>query len=204
MSTKASPLLKSEVAKDGVVRIPKTVFSTLPEPASASTSGEGAKTHTVVRLDGSVDVVTTGVTPNNPAFAPRQAWPGGKIVTNDKLEVQLKFYERKGLPLTEELKAKKAELEQSKSSNIWDRLGAKKPAKTGAAAGGRVVKLGGTEGAVKVPSNSNTKSEAESAPRPPRPKGGVKVLSGAEGPMVGDKRQTPQDSADTGTRQKTG
>lgn len=33
MSAKASPLLKPEVAKDGVVRIPKTVFEKLPEPA---------------------------------------------------------------------------------------------------------------------------------------------------------------------------
>lgn len=46
------------------------------------------KEHTVVRLDGSVAVVTTGAPPNNPAFAPRQAWPGGKIVTNDKLEAR--------------------------------------------------------------------------------------------------------------------
>ncbi|KAL3908813.1 MAG: hypothetical protein SGPRY_009652, partial [Prymnesium sp.] len=78
--------LKPEVAKDGVVRIPKTVFAPIPELASTSDSNAPIKQHEVVRLDGSVDVVTTGVAPNNPAFAPRQAWPGGKILTNDKVQ----------------------------------------------------------------------------------------------------------------------
>ena len=58
------------------------------------------------RLDGRVDEVVVGLPPNNPAFAPRKAHPGGKIVTNDKLEVKLKFYERKGMALTPELLAK--------------------------------------------------------------------------------------------------
>ena len=61
MSTGPSPNLKPEVAKDGIVRIPKTVFTTLPQPANASASKEGGvKEHTVVRLDGTVEVVTTG------------------------------------------------------------------------------------------------------------------------------------------------
>ncbi|KAL1523634.1 hypothetical protein AB1Y20_018570 [Prymnesium parvum] len=186
MSDKAEPkpALKPEVAPDGVVRIPKTVFTPLADPEPPS------RQHTIVRLDGTVDVVTTGVPPNNPAFAPRQAWPGGKIVTNDKLEVQLKFYERKGLPLTDELKAKKAELELSKTHNIWERLGAKRAPKE--CGGGRVIKLGGKEGA--VPAKEGACGEA---PRPARPKGGVKVLSGAEGAMVGEKR-APDVSADNG------
>ena len=92
MSAHASPLLKAEVAKDGVVRIPKTVFATLPPAAPPSNKTVvkegGLKEHTVTRLDGTVEVVTTGLPPDNPNFKPRQTVWGGKIVTNDKLEAR--------------------------------------------------------------------------------------------------------------------
>lgn len=87
MSKNALPL---QVAKDGVVRIPKIVFEPLQQSSSTPNSCSDAKEHVVVRLDGTVDIVRTTLPPNNPAFAPRQAWPGGKIVTNDKLEVSLR------------------------------------------------------------------------------------------------------------------
>lgn len=104
-----------EVAKDGVVRIPQSVFQTNPKPndagaGSSSAVPQGGKVTKVKRLDGTVEEVLTGVPPQNPNFVPRTCWPGGNIVTSDKLAVQLKFYERKGLPLTPELQAKKAEV----------------------------------------------------------------------------------------------
>eukprot|EP00326_Haptolina_ericina_P016404 CAMPEP_0181194398 /NCGR_PEP_ID=MMETSP1096-20121128/14318_1 /TAXON_ID=156174 ORGANISM="Chrysochromulina ericina, Strain CCMP281" /NCGR_SAMPLE_ID=MMETSP1096 /ASSEMBLY_ACC=CAM_ASM_000453 /LENGTH=149 /DNA_ID=CAMNT_0023283903 /DNA_START=182 /DNA_END=631 /DNA_ORIENTATION=+ len=140
----------------------------------------------VVRLDGTVEEVTTGLPPNNPNFCPRQAWPGGKIVTNDKLEVQLRFYERKGLPLTEELKAKKDELEAVKKASqrgVWDRLGGKAiVTDVRHNVQGRVIKLGGVEGAMRTAASKATRAA-------PRPKGGVRVLTGAEGALRGEKRQ---------------
>jgi len=136
-----------EVAKDGVVKIPKSVFeSQPPEPAAGSSSvlPDGGKKTLVKRLDGTVEEVVTGLPPQNPNFVPRTCWPGGKIMTNDKLEVQLKFYERKGLPLTPELQAKKEELEAAAAEAASARAKGKGKGK------GRVVTLGGSEGGVKA------------------------------------------------------
>ena len=103
---------KFEVAKDGVIKLGSIGQSSDDRPwamaassSSSSSANEGKKT-LVKRLDGTVEEVVTGLPPSNPAFAPRAAWPGGKIVTNDKLEVKLRFYERKGIALTPELEAK--------------------------------------------------------------------------------------------------
>mmetsp|Transcript_1951 Transcript_1951/g.4370 ORF Transcript_1951/g.4370 Transcript_1951/m.4370 type:complete len:124 (-) Transcript_1951:934-1305(-) len=52
--SKAPP--SREVAKDGLVRIPKTVFESLPLSLSSSSS-DGAKKTMVVRLDGTVEEV---------------------------------------------------------------------------------------------------------------------------------------------------
>ena len=104
MARSSKPTL--EVAKDGLVHIPKSLFQRAPPIVGSSHIEAGAKKTLVRRLDGTIEEVITGAPPNNPNFAPRSAWPGGKIVTNDKLEVKLKFYERKGIPLTPELIAK--------------------------------------------------------------------------------------------------
>lgn len=145
-----------------------------PATAAGSSSDlpkEGKK-HLVKRLDGTVEEVVTGLPPNNPAFAPRQAHPGGKIVTNDKLEVRLRFYERKGMVLTPELEAKKAELDAvAKEGDVWERIGKFKPGGGGGSApGGGKAKAKG-------------KAPEVTAWIKNRPKGGVKVLGGVEGAL---------------------
>lgn len=71
---------KLEVAKDGVVRIPKSVFES--DPAAAPAPAGGPVT-TVRRLDGTIQKLEKiGV--NNPNFVARKAWPGGNIVTSNK------------------------------------------------------------------------------------------------------------------------
>ena len=188
------------MAQGGLCKIPKTVFEPLPAEAGSSSSvSGGGKVTQVKRLDGTVQEVVTGLPPNNPNFVPRQCWPGGKILTNDKLEVQLKFYERKGLPLTPELEAKKAELEAAEaaakatSGGVKQRLG-KGKARAGVP-GGRVVTLGGAEGAVQgkgaeaavaaPPVVAPKAAPEQSAWYKNRPKGGgVKVLGGAEGALT--------------------
>ena len=137
---------KLEVAKDGVVRIPKTVFEPMVGAAGSSSSGSstgaGSSSSTspskagvravtkVVRLDGTVEEVVVGAPPNNPNFQPRQTVWSGKVVTNDKLEVKLKFHLRKGLPLTPELEAKRqssrrrrrlrrSEKQRARPSSAW-------------------------------------------------------------------------------------
>ena len=191
-----------EVAKDGKVTIPSSVFESAPAPAPAAAAGPSSsngKVTQVRRLDGSVEEVVTGLPPNNPNFAPRQAWAGGKIVTNDKLEVLLKFYERKGKPLTPELAAKKAELEAA--GNAEAELKAKRAAKFGG--GAMKARLGGGSSSDAAAPAAATKAKAKAAaaalPEAPkvsaetsswyknRPKGGVKVLGGNEG-AVGAKR----------------
>ena len=84
--------MQREVSKGGIVRIPKTVFETFPQAQTSSPRARkgGGKVTSVVRLDGTVEEVVTGLPPNNPNFAPRAAWPGGKMLTNDKLEVPSK------------------------------------------------------------------------------------------------------------------
>ena len=250
-----SPALKPEVAQNGVVKIPKAVFESLPPAASAP--GESIKT--IKRLDGTIEEVKPSMhNKDNPNFVPRQAWPGGNIVTSNKDEALIKYHERKGIPLPPELQAKKAQLDAEaaeKKAAVFSRLGSKGSGNSGT--GGRVVKLGGAEGAfnrlagVPVPATSSlilgpwpaalrrrkasllaglglrshvrgggglaapphsrsrasvprarlnacrltlyrgcagkalgeiaAPAAAPAAARPPRPKGGVKVLSGAEG-----------------------
>ena len=66
----------------------------------------------VRRLDGTCEALPSKV--DNPNFAPRRAHPGGKIATNDKDEVQVKFNLRKKVPIEEwpeRLKRKKAEMD---------------------------------------------------------------------------------------------
>merc|ERR1719359_1878139 len=181
---------KEEVSKGGVVRIPKSVFEPTPQAAGSSSNlPDGGKKTLVKRLDGTVEEVVTGLPPNNPNFKPRECWPGGRIVTNDKLEVLLKFHERKGLPLTPELQAKKEELEAAAAAAGSRNGNGKGKAK---AAKGKVVTLGGSEGAL---SKATPLADAPPKAAPEvsawyknRPKGGVKVLGGAEGGLTGAKR----------------
>ena len=66
----------------------------------------------VRRLDGTCEALPSKV--DNPNFAPRRAHPGGKMATNDKDEVQVKFNLRKNVPIEEwpeRLKRKKAEMD---------------------------------------------------------------------------------------------
>lgn len=193
----------TEVAKDGVVRIPKSVFESKPAPAPAADSSSAAsssssagvtagKVTQVKRLDGTIEEVVTGLPPNNPNFAPRQCWPGGKIYTNDKLEVQLRFYERKGMPLTPELEAKKAELDAAakeagaSKGNLAEKMGGGKKAK---GKGGKAVKLGGGAAAAAATLSVPKASAEQSAWYKNRPKGGVKVLGGVEGVVAVGKRE---------------
>ena len=214
-----------EVAKDGVVRIPKTVFETAPpapvaqasSSSNASTSSNGKVTQ-VRRLDGTIEEVVTGLPPQNPNFAPRVCWPGGKIVTNDKLEVLLKFHERKGLPLTPEMVAKRAELDAAEAANPKPAKAPSAPANgkgkgkgkqkavgKGKAKGG-IITLGDAMSGGLKGNNNGKKGSAEAAViEPPkvekevsdwyknRPKGGVKVLGGVEG-VVGGKRPAEGDA----------
>ena len=139
-----SPLLKPEVAKNGVVKIPKAVFESLPPPADPS-----APIKTIRRLDGTVEEVKK-ITPKNPNFAPRKAWPGGNIVTSNKEEALIKYHERKGIPLPPDLAEKKAQLDAEaaeKKAGIFSRLGNKGVKSGNRGTGSRVVKLGGAEGA---------------------------------------------------------
>ena len=157
-----SPALKPEVAQNGVVKIPKAVFESLPPAASAP--GESIKT--IKRLDGTIEEVKPSLhNKDNPNFVPRQAWPGGNIVTSNKDEALIKYHERKGIPLTPELQAKKAQLDAEaaeKKAAVFSRLGSKGSGNSGT--GGRVVKLGGAEGAfnrlagVPVPGNLESHS----------------------------------------------
>lgn len=159
----------------------------------------------VKRLDGTIEEVVTGLPPNNPNFAPRQCWPGGKIVTNDKLEVLLRFYERKGKPLTPELIAKKAELDAAEAEaaknkpTLADKMGGKGKGKKGK---GGIIQLGGSEGGVK--GGGAAAAEAVVAPKADpevsawyksRPKGGVKKLGGSEGAVTGGKRPAEEPEA---------
>ena len=184
------------------MRIPKSVFESAPAPApTQNVAGSSSKVTStqVKRLDGSVEEVVTGLPPQNPNFVPRTCWPGGKIVTNDKLEVLLRFHERKGIALTPELQAKKAELEAAPkvapeaSKGVKERMGGKKKGNKGK--GGKLVTLGGAEGGLS--SSKAAAAEPVVAPKAApevsawyknRPKGGVKVLGGAEGALTGGKR----------------
>lgn len=211
---------KLEVAKDGLCKIPKSVFesqpaSSAPAAAGSSSNGDagsssmspskvGVRAVTkVVRLDGTVEEVVVGAPPFNPNFQPRQTVWSGKVVTNDKLEVKLKFHLRKGLALTPELEAKKVELEAAEKAEE-ERLAAR-AAKFGTAPGaskgkGKAKGMGGAAAAPKEASGADTSAKQPAVIAPPkatpeqsawyknRPKGGVKVLGGAEGALTGSKR----------------
>ena len=193
---KPTPLLKQGVAKGGVVRFPSSVFQSLP-PAAASTKAPSGQITAIKRLDGTIDTnLGSKIMPNNPNFAPRKAWPGGNIVASNKDEALIKYYERKGLDMPAELQKKKEEIgaatKETKAA-VFSRLGSKGADK----GGGKVVKLGGAEGAFsRLGSNAAglprskkfSAPAAEEAARPPRPKGGVKMLGGAEGAVRGAKR----------------
>ena len=62
------------------------------------------------------------MTPDNPNFAPRCAWPGGNIVTTNKDEALLKYYQRKGIPLPEHLQQKARELESESAAQKVSRV----------------------------------------------------------------------------------
>ena len=66
----------------------------------------------VRRLDGTCEALPSKI--DNPNFAPRKAHPGGKMATNDKDEVHVKFHLRKKVPIEEwpeHLRRKKAEMD---------------------------------------------------------------------------------------------
>jgi hypothetical protein len=139
--------------------VPQAASSSSSSSSSGSSSATtGATKVTLVkRLDGSVEEVPIGVPPSNPNFQPRMCHPGGKIVTSDKLEVLLRFYERKGKPLTPELEAKKAELDAAELEKqaLWEKRGGgkqfdkKKKGKGKGKGKGGVVTLDGAEGGLK-------------------------------------------------------
>ena len=201
-----------EVAKDGVVRIPKSVFQSAPSVSavgdchstSSSSSGvhflsSGSMKTLVKRLNGTMQEITTGVPPTNPNFVPRAAWPGGKLVTNDKLEVQLRFYERKGIPLTPELEAKKAELAAAgkelppagKASGVKARVG------KGAKAKGGDGKAKGGDGKPAATVEAPKAAPEVKAWFKSRPKGGVKVLSGTDGALTGGAKRSADEAGAT-------
>ena len=78
-----SAIKKFEVTSDGIARIPKS--TPVPVAASSSLGSADGDVPMVRRLDGTWEALPSRI--NNPNFAPRQAHPGGKIVTNDKDEV---------------------------------------------------------------------------------------------------------------------
>ena len=171
-----------------VCTIPKSVFETAPEQPS---SGSGAAP-TVRRLDGTIAEVPA-MTPDNPNFAPRCAWPGGNIVTTNKDEALLKYYQRKGIPLPEHLQQKARELESESAAQ--KALAEKRKKRFGGQGGVKV--LSGMEGAMTVDPEEEERRKKRMArfgatsaggsveapppkrvrPKPPPPK----VLSGAEG-----------------------
>ena len=100
----------------------------------------------VRRLDGTCEALPSKV--DNPNFAPRRAHPGGKMATNDKDEVQVKFNLRKKVPIEEwpeRLKRKKAEMDAADDDGGPG--AAKKKGKRSKKSGGaRRIANRGTEG----------------------------------------------------------
>ncbi len=180
-----------EVAKDGVVRIPKTVFEPTPggllgDSGSGKSSNAGVIAPKVRRLDGTIQEVHAVGDTSNPNFAPRQTVHEYRVVTNDKMEVQLRFYERKGMPLTPELEAKKREMQaagtyelREPSSSNGDGLGGKGKGK-GKKSKGKQQQQQQQRAQQQAP-----RADADAIAKfKNRPKGGVKVLSGAEGSVT--------------------
>ena len=111
-----SAIKKFEVTSDGIARIPKS--TPVPVAASSSLGSADGDVPMVRRLDGTWEALPSKI--NNPNFAPRQAHPGGKIVTNDKDEVHVKFYMRKKVPIEqwpEHLRRKKEEMDAAAAAS---------------------------------------------------------------------------------------
>lgn len=197
---------KLEVAaKDGIVRIPKSVFESAPAEVSSS-SDVVAK---VRRLDGTVDELKR-VTPDNPNFQPRKPTPG-KVKAVNKDEALIAFYTRKGMPLPDELKAKAEALREEEDAEARrvaeraKRFGITPAAKPAAAQKGKRGQPAQESAGASLTEEERAAREKRAkrfgasvggsagggggaagacAPRKERPKGGVKVLSGVEGAMA--------------------
>ena len=93
---------KPAVAQNGVVRIPSSVFKSLPPPAEKKSGVIGV----IKRLDGTIEEVTNmSYIKSNPNFAPRKTeWSNNVTVVNKDLAL-IKLHERKGIPLPAELQA---------------------------------------------------------------------------------------------------
>lgn len=201
-------LLRREVAHDGVIRIPKSVFEADPPAVASSTSDVVA---TVRRLDGTVEEVKR-VAPDNPNFQPRKPTPG-KVRAINKEEALIAFHKRKGLPLPPELQSKAddmARFEKEEAQRVAERAvrfgipDKSKVAKAGAS--DKAMRGGGPAAAAssELSEQDKAKLAARAArfntggasaassnptqPKPERPKGGVKVLTGIEGALKGEKR----------------
>ena len=169
-----SAIKKFEVTSDGIARIPKS--TPVPVAASSSLGSAYGDVPMVRRLDGTWEALPSKI--NNPNFAPRQAHPGGKIVTNDKDEVHVKFYTRKKVPIEqwpEHVRRKKEEMDAAAAASnaakggVFARLGG------GAAAGGGATSKKGLDLSL------DELAAASKKQKPSKGKGGVRVLSGAEG-----------------------
>ena len=95
-----SKAFKPEVALNGVVKIPSSVFKSLPPPAEKKSGVIGV----IKRLDGTVEEVTNmSYIKSNPNFAPRKTEWGNNVTVLNKDEALIKYHERKGIPLPAEL-----------------------------------------------------------------------------------------------------
>lgn len=95
-----STAFKPEVATDGVVKIPSSVFKSLPPPAAKKEGVIGV----VRRLDGTVEELgAMSYVRSNPNFQPRQTQWGNNVTVINKDEALIKLHERKGIPLPPEL-----------------------------------------------------------------------------------------------------
>ena len=231
-------LLRREVAHDGVIRIPKSVFEADPPAVASSTSDVVA---TVRRLDGTVEEVKR-VAPDNPNFQPRKPTPGKVRAINKEevcstfscdahhlgsvyhvalllnllascMQALIAFHKRKGLPLPPELQSKAddmARFEKEEAQRVAERAvrfgipDKSKVAKAGAS--DKAMRGGGPAAAAssELSEQDKAKLAARAArfntggasaassnptqPKPERPKGGVKVLTGIEGALKGEKR----------------
>ena len=95
-----STAFKPEVATDGVVKIPSSVFKSLPPPAAKKEGVIGV----VKRLDGTVEELgAMSYVKSNPNFQPRQTQWSNNVTVINKDEALIKLHLRKGIPLPPEL-----------------------------------------------------------------------------------------------------
>ena len=95
-----STAFKPEVATDGVVKIPSSVFKSLPPPAAKKEGVIGV----VKRLDGTVEELgAMSYVKSNPNFQPRQTQWSKNVTVINKDEALIKLHLRKGIPLPPEL-----------------------------------------------------------------------------------------------------